>query len=97
MKAQLFLLAGRLCLAQTNAPADDWKPASSNQPGKDYPKVNSEGRVKFRIVAPEGKHRVMSNGRVRLTIPRHNSINPFSMAAIAKGAGLTPEQFQELM
>lgn len=47
----LASLAGQLAFAQTNAPADDWKPASSNQPGKDYPKVNSEGRVKFRIVA----------------------------------------------
>ena len=42
-----------LCPGQTNAPVDDWKPASSNQPGKEYPKVNSEGPVKFRIVAPE--------------------------------------------
>lgn len=47
----LSALAGHLAFAQTNAPADDWKPASSNQPGKDYPKVNSEGRVKFRIMA----------------------------------------------
>ncbi len=47
----LSALAGYIGIAQTNAPADDWKPASSNQPGKDYPKVNSEGRVKFRIVA----------------------------------------------
>ncbi|HVR36070.1 MAG TPA: alpha/beta hydrolase-fold protein [Methylomirabilota bacterium] len=49
------LFVGQLCLAQDKAPADDWKPASSNQPGKEYPKVNSEGRVKFRIVAPEAK------------------------------------------
>ena len=41
--------------AQTNEPANDWKPASSNQPGKEYPQVNSEGRVRFRIVAPEAK------------------------------------------
>ncbi|MFZ9856160.1 MAG: alpha/beta hydrolase [Limisphaerales bacterium] len=49
----LAALAGSSGLAQTsnNSPAEDWKPASSNQPGKDYPKVNSEGRVKFRIVA----------------------------------------------
>lgn len=47
----LSALAGYIGIAQTNTPADDWKPASSNQPGKDYPKVNSEGRVKFRIVA----------------------------------------------
>src|SRR3954465_7670350 len=38
--------------ADEKASADDWKTASSNQPGKEYPKVNSEGRVKFRIVAP---------------------------------------------
>ena len=50
------ILSGQLCLAQDNKPpAADWKAASSNQPGKEYPKVNSEGRVRFRIVAPEAK------------------------------------------
>ena len=34
---------------------DDFKPASTNQPGKEYPQVNSQGRVKFRIGAPEAK------------------------------------------
>lgn len=34
---------------------DDFQPASTNQPGKQYPQVNSQGRVKFRIVAPEAK------------------------------------------
>lgn len=34
---------------------DNFKPASTNQPGKEYPQVNSQGRVKFRIVAPEAK------------------------------------------
>lgn len=59
MKTKLALLAlasvlaGQLCPAQTNPPADDWKPASSNQRGKQYPQVNSEGRVKARIVAPQ--------------------------------------------
>ena len=48
-------LASVICMAQDKAPVDDWKSASSNQPGKEYPKVNSEGRVKFRIVAPEAK------------------------------------------
>jgi enterochelin esterase-like enzyme len=49
------ILSSQLCLAQDKAPADDWKSASSNQPGKEYPKVNSEGRVKFRIVAPKAQ------------------------------------------
>lgn len=51
----LPLLFATAALAQTNAPVDDWKPATSNQPGREYPKVNSERRIKFRIVAPEAK------------------------------------------
>lgn len=49
----------------------------------------------FRI-AHEGKHTVMSHGQMRLTIPRHNLINAFTMASIAKDARLTPEPFREL-
>ena len=47
------ILSSQLCVAQNKAPADDWKPAPSNQAGKEYPQFNSEGRVKFRIVAPK--------------------------------------------
>ena len=46
------MLAGQLCNAQTNEPADDWKPATSNQQGKQYPQVNSERRIRARVVAP---------------------------------------------
>ena len=51
--ALAWLLATPLCWAQTSEPVNDWKPATTNQAGKEYPQVNSEGRVKFRIVAPE--------------------------------------------
>ncbi len=34
---------------------DDFQPASTNQPGRNFPQVNSQGRIKFRIVAPEAK------------------------------------------
>ena len=58
-KLSLFALASalsvQLCLAQAAEPVNDWKPAPSNQAGKQYPQYNSEGRVKFRIVAPEAK------------------------------------------
>jgi len=47
------MLAGQLCTAQTNEPANDWKPATSNQQGKQYPQVNSERRVRARVVAPQ--------------------------------------------
>ncbi|WP_261340166.1 alpha/beta hydrolase, partial [Rhodopirellula baltica] len=34
---------------------DDFQPAPTNQAGKEYPQVNSQGRIKFRVVAPEAK------------------------------------------
>lgn len=40
-------------LAQTNQPSEDWKPAPSNMPGQQYPQVNSEGRVRARLLAPQ--------------------------------------------
>jgi enterochelin esterase-like enzyme len=49
------IIACQLCLAQDSPPKDDWKPAPTNQRGKEYPQVNSEGRIKFRIVAPQAQ------------------------------------------
>ena len=51
----LLILSGHTSIAQTNEPANDWKPAPSNQGSKEYPQYNSEGRVKFRIVAPKAQ------------------------------------------
>ena len=48
-----LLLIGSTGLAQDAVPVDDWQPAITNQEGKEYPQVNSEGRVKIRVVAPE--------------------------------------------
>jgi len=48
------LCASQLGIAQTNKPvAEDFKPSSLNQPGRQYPQVNSERRVRARIVAPQ--------------------------------------------
>jgi len=48
---------GGIGLAQSDQPpvVEDFKPASTNQPGRDYPQVNSEGRVRVRITAPEAQ------------------------------------------
>lgn len=48
------LLSG-ICYAQTTqtAPLDDFRPSSLNQPFQDYPQVNSQGYVRFRILAPQ--------------------------------------------
>jgi enterochelin esterase-like enzyme len=50
--------------AQTNPPAiaDDFKPSILNQPGQEYPQVNSQGYARFRIVAPEAKSVSVSLG-----------------------------------
>jgi enterochelin esterase-like enzyme len=49
------ILCGQLCAAEDKPLVADWQPAPSNQAGKQYPQVNSEGRVKFRIVAPKAQ------------------------------------------
>lgn len=66
------------------------------------PGINAEQAVRvfeklgYRIIR-QGKHIIMSNGFTRLTIPRHNPINSYTMGAIAQDAGLTPENFLELL
>jgi predicted RNA binding protein YcfA (HicA-like mRNA interferase family) len=53
-------------------------------------------RLGYRI-ARESGHIIMSNGKVRLVILRNNPIDSITMGGIAKAAGLTPDQFRELM
>jgi enterochelin esterase-like enzyme len=50
----LLALSVSYCLAQTEQPVifEDFKPSTLNQPGQQYPQVNSQGYVRFRIVAP---------------------------------------------
>ena len=49
----LFTFSGSLSYAQTDQQTvkEDFKPAITNQPGKEYPMVNSEGRVRAQISA----------------------------------------------
>lgn len=49
------------------------------------------------IIARQGKHIVMSNGTRILTIPRHNPVNAFTLGGIVRDAGLTVEQFRDLL
>lgn len=45
----LTVLSCQLCLAQSTA---EFKPAESNQPGKQFPQVNAEGKVRVSISVP---------------------------------------------
>lgn len=48
----LTIAFSHMVLAQTSEVKDDFTPSTINQTGKDYPKVNSEGRVRVQILAP---------------------------------------------
>ena len=58
--------------------------------------VRALEKAGFRIVR-QGKHIVMSDGTRIITIPRHNPVNAFTMGGIVRDAGLTPEEFRELL
>ena len=53
-------------------------------------------KLGFRVVRQSG-HAVLSNGEVTVTIPRHSPVNAFTMGAIARDVGLTPDEFRKLM
>jgi enterochelin esterase-like enzyme len=58
------LITCGLCLAQTDQPAitEDFIPSTLNQPGQQYPQVNSQGYARFRIVAPQAQSVSVSLG-----------------------------------
>lgn len=53
-------------------------------------------KLGYRVARNSG-HIILTDGRTRLVIPRHDPINAMTMGGIAKAAGLTPEQFRALL
>jgi enterochelin esterase-like enzyme len=53
----LLVFSVSLCAAQIDQPAilEDFKPSILNQPGQEYPQVNSQGYARFRIIAPKAQ------------------------------------------
>lgn len=45
----------------------------------------------------QGKHIIMSDGVRILSIPRNNPINALTMGGIVRDAGLTPDEFRDLL
>lgn len=48
-------------------------------------------------VVCQGKHITLSNGTIMVQVPRHSTINAFTMGDIAQVAGLIPDQFRALL
>lgn len=69
-----------------------------------FPDVSSKRAVSafqkagFEIVRGGGtKHIGMTDGRRRVTIPRQNRLNPYTLKGIIRDAGLTDEEFKKLL
>jgi predicted RNA binding protein YcfA (HicA-like mRNA interferase family) len=45
----------------------------------------------------QGKHVVMTDGTLKVVIPRHNPVNAITMGGIAQEAGLTIDEFRNLL
>ncbi len=58
--------------------------------------VRAFSKVGFKIIT-KGKHIGMSDGTHRITIPDHKRLNPYTLKTIIKDAGLTDEQFKDLL
>lgn len=66
-------------------------------PGIDHlTAVRALQKTGFRIIR-QGKHIVMSDGSRILTIPRHNPVIAYTMGGIVRDAGLTLEEFKDLL
>lgn len=60
--------------------------------------IRALGKAGFWISKNHGaKHIGMADGRRKLTIPRHSPLNPYTLKAIIRDAGLTDEEFNNLI
>jgi len=56
------VLTASMCQAQNAAIKEDFVPSSKNQPGQEYPMVNSQGYARFRVSAPQAQSVSVSLG-----------------------------------
>ena len=62
----MFLMTGSYCFAQSDEKViEDFEPSSVNQPGHEYPMVNSQGRVRTQIFAPDAQYVKLDIGGVK--------------------------------
>jgi len=64
-------IATVLCSSQSFAQVvEDFKPSSVNQPGSEFPQVNSEGRVRTQILAPDANYVQLDIGGVKYDLTK---------------------------
>lgn len=58
--------------------------------------VRALKKAGFRVISP-GKHIGMSDGTHRVTVPRHNRLNPYTVRSILSSAQISDANFKELL
>ena len=68
----LYLMTNMvLSTARAQGPVkEDFRPSEVNQPGKQFPQVNSEGRVRVQIEAPDAQYVKLDIGGVKYNLTR---------------------------
>ncbi len=64
------LFSCNIAFAQTDKVVEDFEPSEVNQQGKEYPQVNSEGRVRVRIEAPQANNVQLDIGAVKYDLTK---------------------------
>jgi len=64
-------IMGQLCLAQTVT--EDFKPSSVTQTGKQYPQVNSQGRVRISLSAPQAQRVQLDIAGVKYDLKKNDA------------------------
>ena len=49
------------------------------------------------LIDRQGKHIFMSRGPLKAVVPRNNPVDAYTMAAIVRDAGMSIEEFKELL
>ena len=70
MKKLLFFLAASLCICANAQVKEDFVSSPNNQPGKQYPMVNSERCVRVRVEAPDAQSVKLDIGGVKYDLAK---------------------------
>ena len=54
-------------------------------------------RARFKVVSQRGSHIFLTDGKHKLTVPRHDPIKKGTLLSIIQQAGLTKDEFLELI
>ena len=77
MSLAALMLAGTVPVVvaadEADSPPGNSQPASTNAPGRDYPRVDSQRRAYFRVNAPKAESVRVSLGNIELKKPMRGS------------------------